>query len=130
MKEIIWIVAGNYHEFRQYHYKKRKSGDFKDYRYVVNVNILRGLENIKGFYIGTYKQRKDLRDIQEQIAICKRMYRFVGKGLNVTSQSAVDFETYTGADLKGDWFKKLYMDEYEATYSNQWTADSGSNQTT
>jgi len=130
MKETIWIVAGNFHEFREYYHKKRKSGDFKDYRYVVNVNILRGLEDIKGFYIGTYKQRTDLKEIQEQILICKRKYRYVGKGRSVTPQSIVDFEAYTGADLKGDWFKKLYMDEYEATYSNIWTADSGSNKTT
>lgn len=136
MKETIWIVAGNYHEFNQYYHKKRKSGDFKDYRYVVNVNILRGLEDIKGFYIGTYKQRTDLKEIQEQILICKRKYRYVGqgfqhldwRGMAITNASpGIEPPTTT---VQGDWFKRLYMDEYEATYSNQWTADSGSNKTT
>lgn len=135
MKEVIWIVAGNYHEFNQYYHKKRKSGDFKDYRYVVNANILRGLEDIKGFYIGTYKQRPDLKEIQERILICKREYRFVGQGFQHLDWRGMELtnpcnEVLLPTTPSGNWFQTLYMDEYEATYSNQWTADSGSNQTT
>jgi hypothetical protein len=135
MDELIWIVAGNYHEFRQYFYKKKRSGDVKDYRYVYGVDQLRGQENLKGFYIGTYRQRKDLRDIQDQIAISKREYRFVGQGLQGLDWRGMAItnpcnEVLLPTTPSGNWFRTLYMDEYEETYSNQWTADSGSNKTT
>lgn len=132
MNELIWIVAGNYHEFRQYFYKKKRSGDNKDYRYVYGVDQLRGQENLKGFYIGTYRQRKDLKDIQDQIAISKREYRFVGQGIDWRGMAMTNpcKEILLPSTPSGNWFQTLYMDEYEATYSNQWTSDSGSNKTT
>ena len=67
----IYIVAGNFQEFQNFVIKKRQMGIHFEYKYVNSVDSIRGL------YIGTYKQRTDLSQIQEFIHIIKTKHDFV-----------------------------------------------------
>jgi hypothetical protein len=73
--EVIYIVAGNYEQFRAYRAKKfaewDKQDKFPDYHYVNDVSHLKGLNKIQGFFIGTYDKRKDIQEIQNEINIIK-----------------------------------------------------------
>lgn len=84
--ETIYIVAGNYNEFQQYVTKKddewrRRTPDTRNntrlqprYIYVQNRNTLLGLNtDIKGYYVGTYKNHPDYGAIKDQIKIIKHM---------------------------------------------------------
>jgi recombinational DNA repair protein RecR len=70
-----YIVAGNYEQYRLYVNNKRKdtNNSNTDYLYVNSVKDLLGLSNIEGYYIGTYYMRKDISQIQDRIAILKRI---------------------------------------------------------
>ncbi len=78
---IIYIVAGNYREFVDYIRKKQwefvktpilPGGEVvPEYRYVYGVDTLRGLSTIKGVYIGTWRNRKDIGEILTMINIIK-----------------------------------------------------------
>lgn len=81
--EKIYIVAGNYNEFEQYARKKfhewrhrsptiRQNPTLQpEYIYVKDRYTLMGLNNIKGYYIGTAFQREDINQIKEAIACVK-----------------------------------------------------------
>lgn len=69
--EPLWIVAGTKKEFEDYVIQKRTMGLHFDYKYVYSAEVLRGLRRIRGFYIGTYKQRLDWDQIEEAIKIIK-----------------------------------------------------------
>lgn len=73
----IHIVAGNYSEFQDFVIKKRQMGFHFQYKYVNDVDSIRGLDKIRGLYIGTYKERPDLPEIQEFIHIIKSKHDFV-----------------------------------------------------
>lgn len=64
-----YIVAGTYGEYQDY--ILRNNLNRLDYPYVTDIHALRGLSSIDGFYIGTYYNRPDLLEIQQQIAIIK-----------------------------------------------------------
>jgi hypothetical protein len=72
-KEIIYIVAGNRKEFENYANDKLKdeANKYKEYRYINNRYDLMGLDNIKGYYIGTAFQREDINQIKQAIAYVK-----------------------------------------------------------
>lgn len=82
-KERIYIVAGNYAEFEEYRDKKldewrhrsptiRQNPTLQpEYIYVKDRYTLMGLNNIKGYYIGTAFQREDINQIKEAIACVK-----------------------------------------------------------
>jgi hypothetical protein len=82
-REMIYIVAGNYAEFEDYlakkkaEYRRRKpemrqnAKPFPLYAYVRNRYNLMGLNDVKGYYIGTAFQRKDITQIKEAIAYVK-----------------------------------------------------------
>jgi hypothetical protein len=72
----IHIVAGNFSEFQDFVIKKRQMGFHFEYRYVSDTNSIRGLHRIRGLYIGTYKDRPDLPEIQEFIHIIKSQHNF------------------------------------------------------
>jgi hypothetical protein len=70
--EQIYVVAGNYNQFRDYCTRKGTVGnDNKQYMYVERPDSLRGLNSIKGVYIGTWRSRPDIEEIQQQIRIIK-----------------------------------------------------------
>lgn len=66
--EICYIVAGNYNEFSEYILKKYFD---KFYCYVDSPDKLRGVRNPKGFFIGSWRNRKDIAEIQLMIDASK-----------------------------------------------------------
>jgi len=78
--ERIYIVAGTHEEFKEYIAKKRrewhnethKESLFPVYTFVWQTETLRGLENPKGFFIGSWRKRVDIQEIKTTIAMSKR----------------------------------------------------------
>ena len=70
-KYKTFIVAGNYTEYHDW--LKRKGYSEQEYKYVMGAETLRGVsaENLKGIFIGTWKNRSDINEIKNQIAIIK-----------------------------------------------------------
>jgi hypothetical protein len=66
---MIYIVAGNYKEYTDYVCRNRDKDE--RYTYVHDVDYIRGLNEIKGFYIGTYYSRPDINLIKQYISIIK-----------------------------------------------------------
>lgn len=86
-KEVIYIVAGTIDEFREYQRKKydeyyesvgeninnpRNIDRFPNYIFVHFPEQLRGIINLKGFFIGSWKDRYDIEEIKTIIATSKR----------------------------------------------------------
>jgi hypothetical protein len=67
----LFVVAGNYQEFQDFVIRKRMKGFSYDFVYVYNRDTIRGLDAIRGFYIGTYRERPDWSEIRDAIAIIK-----------------------------------------------------------
>jgi hypothetical protein len=67
----LFVVAGNYQEFEDFVIKKRMRGFSYDFVYIANADELRGMTTIRGFYIGTYRDRSDWPEIRDAIAIIK-----------------------------------------------------------
>ncbi len=67
----LFVVAGNYQEFQDFVIRKRIKGFSYDFVYISNRDMLRGLSTIRGFYIGTYRNRPDWPEIRDAIAIIK-----------------------------------------------------------
>jgi len=67
----LFVVAGNYQEFQDFVIRKRMKGFTYDFVYIANADELRGMSTIRGFYIGTYRQREDWVKIRDAIAIIK-----------------------------------------------------------
>jgi hypothetical protein len=67
----LFVVAGNYQEFQDFVIRKRMKGFSYDFVYVSDRDMLRGMTIIRGFYIGTYRERPDWPEIRDAIAIIK-----------------------------------------------------------
>lgn len=67
----LFVVAGNYQEFQDFVIRKRMKGFTYDFVYVSNAEMLKGMTTIRGFYIGTYREREDWPQIRDMIAIIK-----------------------------------------------------------
>jgi hypothetical protein len=67
----LFVIAGNYEEFQDFVINKRMKGFSYDFVYISNRDMLRGLSTIRGFYIGTYRNRPDWPEIRDAIAIIK-----------------------------------------------------------
>lgn len=75
-KDTIWIVAGNRQEFDAYILRKHKQlqmegAGLTEYKFVFSTDQLKGFNDIKGFYIGSYKSRPDIDEIRDAIAMIK-----------------------------------------------------------
>ena len=65
--EYIYVVSGTYAEYRNYVRRKINSGDIRYYVWVKDVITLFGVDNIKGVFIGSYKDRLDINIIVTRI---------------------------------------------------------------
>ena len=72
MTNKIFIVAGNHAEYKEWvrenidrFYNKNTS----DFVYVRDIDTLRGHREVHGYYIGSHKNRPDIKQIQENIRI-------------------------------------------------------------
>ena len=88
----IFIVAGNRAEYTAW--VDRNGYKYTETQYVQNAQSLKGLENIKGFYIGTYDKRPDIQDIMSVIGTSKRHQTIITTGLSE--------HTYGGTMYIGD----------------------------
>jgi hypothetical protein len=80
-----FVVAGNRHEYNAHINKMGYNPN--EYVYVSDPLQLRGLETIEGFYLGSYKDRPDLNQINELIQIIKHKSK-VPKGSFYTDITA------------------------------------------
>lgn len=64
-----YVVAGTWEQYRNHMAEKRY--DPKEYVYVSSPDQLLGLAEIDGFYIGTYEQRPDIKEIKQIISMIK-----------------------------------------------------------
>jgi hypothetical protein len=83
-----FVVAGNRHEYN--HHIDKMGYNPNEYVYVSDPIQLRGVENIEGFYLGSYKNRLDIEEIQ-QIIFRSKVHKFsatqVLSPLSTTSNS-------------------------------------------
>jgi preprotein translocase subunit Sec63 len=68
-----YVVAGNWNEF--INYTKNRVHDDTMYIYVNNVDVMRGLNEISGVFIGTFHLRPDLEEIKWMIQNIKSRKR-------------------------------------------------------
>jgi hypothetical protein len=69
--EPFYVVAGNKDEFDDFVIRKRVRGFDYDFKYVSGADVLRGLNKIRGFYIGDYENHPEWSNIKEMIRIIK-----------------------------------------------------------
>lgn len=67
----FYVVAGNRDQFDDFVIRKRSMGHDYDFKYVYNVDTLRGLSTIRGFYVGSYQERNDWPEINVAIQTIK-----------------------------------------------------------
>jgi hypothetical protein len=66
MKERVWVIAGNEHQYHDYVRGKPLNGD-KKYCYVYKPETLRGFINPHGVFIGTWRHRADIIPIIDML---------------------------------------------------------------
>ena len=75
-RKSIYIVAGTYSQFKNYVITKvnahDNSSEFPRYIYVHTADVLRGLSSLEGFFVGTWRERKDISEIKLVIKTIKR----------------------------------------------------------
>ncbi len=69
--EPFYIVAGTRKEFEDFVIRKNMMGLYYNWKYVWNADMLRGLNRIRGFYVGTYEEREDWPQIELAIQTIK-----------------------------------------------------------
>jgi|Laugrespbdmm15dd_1035085.scaffolds.fasta_scaffold00214_2 hypothetical protein len=111
-----YIVAGNYDQYAAYVNNKRKdiSNSNTEYIYVNSAKNLVGIVNIEGFYIGTYYERKDISDIQDRIAISKRMLATELEINQLTDRINANKEV----DNKNEYSVEQYTPAEDSVYGN------------
>jgi len=70
--------------------------------------------NIEGFYIGTYYERKDISDIQDRIAISKRMLATELEINQLTDRINANKEV----DNKNEYSVEQYTPAEDSVYGN------------
>ena len=63
---IFLVVAGTYQEFKNY---TRQSQFSSHARYVAHPDMVRGLRDPHGVFIGSFRQRKDIIQIVDNLII-------------------------------------------------------------
>lgn len=108
----IYVVAGTHQEYQTFMHKKAKELwdkgvteiTLSHFVYVDSVEKLRGLTECNGYYIGTYKQRPDLNEIQTQIQIIKA--RQANKIFNPIATEVLD--QILGNEIRGAIVDEMY----------------------
>jgi hypothetical protein len=106
-RKKIFIVAGNVQEFEAYKAKKlvewteysNMVDPFPEYVYVQNAWQLKGLNEIEGYYIGSYKNRTDLDEVLWCIKAIKGQQNNVDNLKNIVSVNTTAGATAVGTML-------------------------------
>ena len=72
MKRTVYILAGNRKEFNKFVSDRRMIDIwYVNYIYIESAITLRGVDNITGYYVGSYKERPDYEEIRLEINLRK-----------------------------------------------------------
>ena len=102
-KDTKYIVAGNWNEFTNY--TRNRVGDDTMYIYFSGINIIRGLSDISGVFIGTFQSRPDIEEIKSQIQIIKSRKQ----GFTAQTIASLDPRLMTYQELLREEFLKESM---------------------
>ena len=76
MNEKIFIVAGNYEQYKQWvknnidrYYSNNTSISLSNFVFVSGPEIFRGYNEVHGVYTGSYKNRPDINEIVQMIGM-------------------------------------------------------------
>ena len=76
MRKKYFVIAGNHHQYLEFAKQKVTEGwpgdttlSLSDFVYVSHSNTLRGYSKPHGFFVGTWRERKDIREILSLLAI-------------------------------------------------------------
>ena len=64
--QTIYVIAGNRNEYQEYSRSDRRDY-LKTYYYVRDVDSLRGLRNPDGVFIGSFKNRPDIKELLQYL---------------------------------------------------------------
>lgn len=108
-----YIVAGNMDEFRHFVARKKVEHDnnmklMPEYVYVHNVDRLRGLSEVHGWFIGSYEQRSDINLIKSTITIINMPHT----GAKFDPYFNV-IHTPTGSKIVGQEITAVWLDDLE-----------------
>jgi hypothetical protein len=76
MNQKIFIIAGTYDQYRNwvkknidriYQSDTSRSISLSNFVYVSKLDVLRGHREVHGYFVGTFRNRPDIRDIVIQI---------------------------------------------------------------
>ena len=63
MIDTYYVIAGNHSEYLEFIAKKYSENPHQNFIEVTYSHNLTGTKNPRGFLIGTWKQRRDIRDL-------------------------------------------------------------------
>lgn len=67
--DYLYIIAGNVNEYQNWLFHQKTT----NCRYVGGPDILRGIENPHGVFIGTWYERKDIQEILVRLLTASRV---------------------------------------------------------
>jgi hypothetical protein len=75
MNDHYYVIAGNFEQYRAFVKKKTAEAldqklEYSSHNYVSSPEVFRGMRNPKGYFIGSWRQRNDIREILNQLLIC------------------------------------------------------------
>ena len=63
---LFLVVAGTYQEYQDYKKRSQLTGH---YQYVANPDMVRGLRDPHGIFIGSFRQRRDIKQIVQNLIL-------------------------------------------------------------
>ena len=75
MNDHYYVIAGNFEQYRAFVKKKTAEAldqklEYPNPNYVSGPEVFRGVRNPKGYFIGSWRQRKDIREILNLLLYC------------------------------------------------------------
>lgn len=78
MSNKYFVIAGNRSEYMDFVHKKvnelllSTTVSFSDFVYVDSADNLRGYSNPKGWFVGSWREKKGINEIMVQLSLAKR----------------------------------------------------------
>jgi hypothetical protein len=84
MNEKIFIIAGNYNEYKDWVqknmarlYSENNSISLSNFVYVDSIDRLRGRKEVHGFFIGSFENREDFKKIKAYIEVVNSLNKTI-----------------------------------------------------
>jgi hypothetical protein len=108
MNEKIFIIAGNYNEYKDWVqknmarlYSENNSISLSNFVYVDSIDRLRGRKEVHGFFIGSYENRADYRKIKAYIEIVNSVNKVIKNDLADPDDVKAVVKKINGGSLYG-----------------------------